>query len=312
MKDIANITLPDFLIIGAGKSGTTSLYHYLDQHPDIFFSEVKEPNFFALEGIDPVNEKDDPEQMFHYPWAVTEFQEYLDLFASAEPHQLKAEASTMYLYSKKAAEGIKQRIPEAKLIAVLRQPAERLWSRYLHLARENRTPEVSFNDVIKKGNIYWKRPDLIPSGFYADHLKSYFDLFPEHQIKILFHEDLLKKPSEVLNQLIEFLDLAPFEFETNQQFNKSGYIKNKKLDAIIGQNSVVKKSVEKLTPGLLNLIKGQPHLKKWLNNARNANLEKPSFPKELKNKITQEIYLEDIEKLEDLLRVNLDHWKHFN
>ncbi len=303
--------LPDFIIIGAGKAGTTSLYHYLDQHQDIFMSKVKEPNFFALEGEHLDHQKEDPKQLNHYPWAVTDLQQYCDLFKDASPTQSKGEASTMYLYSKKAAEGIQNRCPEAKLMVVLRQPAERLYSRYLHLARENRTPTDDFADVLKKDNIYWERQDLVPSGFYADHLSYYFNRFDRNQIMVIFHEELLNNPHKVMEQVNDFLNLSPYNYDYNKKFNKSGYIKNKKLDKLFGQNSVVKSSLKKAAPAVFRFIKKQRIVKKFVGDLRDNNLHRPKLDKSLKMQITNDIYREDIDKLEQLLNINLDHWKQF-
>src|SRR5690606_26127042 len=171
--------MPDFLLIGAGKCGTTSLHYYLQQHPQIFMSAVKEPNFFALEQAQAVNPEEDLQQFFHYPWAVKNLEAYKALFASAESNQLKGEASTMYLYMPEAPQRIKYYVPEVKLIAVFRQPAERLYSRYLHLARENRLPSRDFKDALDKTSIWWQRNDLVKEGFYYKHLSRYFYLFPK-------------------------------------------------------------------------------------------------------------------------------------
>ena len=85
---------PNFLIIGAGKSGTTSVYNYLKQHPEVYMSPVKEPDFFALEGQKPVSPKDDPDEFFNYPWAVFELDEYKKLFEGGKKEKAVGESST--------------------------------------------------------------------------------------------------------------------------------------------------------------------------------------------------------------------------
>jgi hypothetical protein len=104
--------LPDFLIIGAGKSGTTSLDKYLKQHPEIFIPKVKEPNFYGYENTKIQDLMKQPEEWKHYQSSVTSFEDYLDLFRDAKPGQLKGETSNTYMYHAEAPLRIKFYNPE--------------------------------------------------------------------------------------------------------------------------------------------------------------------------------------------------------
>ena len=125
------MTMPNFLIIGAMRAGTTSLYHYLKQHPQVYMSPVKEPRFFALEGEKPDPGRPTDERLMNH--SITDIEAYRALFQAVSKETAIGEASPLYLYSPKAPERIRHYIPDAKLIAVLRDPVERAYSHFLDI-----------------------------------------------------------------------------------------------------------------------------------------------------------------------------------
>ena len=228
MQNTSN-NLPDFLIIGAGKSGTTSLDNYLKQHPDIFMSPVKEPNFFAYENIDTSTLY--PEALEHYHQSVTDIKSYQELFNGAEEGNIKGETSNTYLVVDGSAESIKNHIPDVKLIAILRQPADRLYSRYLHLAREDELPTKNFRDALERDSIWWVRNDLVIEGLYYNNLSRFYNLFKKEQIKVIIYDDFRKDPGMVLNGIFDFLEVERInDLDFSVSYNKSGFIKNKFYD----------------------------------------------------------------------------------
>lgn len=300
--------LPDFLIIGAGKSGTTSLDNYLKQHPAIFMSRLKEPNFFAYDKIDLSTL--DKDAIEHYHTSVTRIDDYLALFKEAQLHQLLGETSNTYLVVEGTAKVIKDYVPNVKLIAILRQPTKRLYSRYLHLARENELPTKNFHDVLNKNSIWWVRNDLVKEGFYYTNLKRYFDLFPEKNIKVLLHEDLKNNLQDTLNEVFHFLGVSETEpVDATVEYNKSGFIKNKFYDKTLGHNSVVKRLVKKALPlSLYDRMKNSQWLQKKVNDLQNNNLKRPELDKDLYKQITEEIYAEEIKQLSTLINRDLSNW----
>jgi len=98
------VTLPNFFVIGAGKSGTTSLWRYLEQHPEVYMSPIKEPKFFAFEGGVP--DFRGPKT----PWAVTDLEAYRALFAGVSEEKALGEASAYYLYTEEAPERIRHHV----------------------------------------------------------------------------------------------------------------------------------------------------------------------------------------------------------
>lgn len=301
--------LPNFMVIGAGKSGTTSVYEYLKQHPEVFMSEVKETNFFALEGKEVKAQDDSKEQTEHYPWAINNRQAYDQLFEGVTNEKAIGEVSPMYLYNPDAPAKIKAVLPNVKLIAILRQPVERLYSRYMHLVRESREPSQDFSDALQKDTVWWRRNDLVTEGFYAQYLERYYALFPASQVKVFLYEDLKNNREQVMAEIFDFIGVdAAFTPETGTTYNQSGKIKNRKMDALIGQNSVLVKAASAVAPGLLRAVKNSSGIRNVVNNLRAKNLEKVPLAASLKTRMTKEIYKNEIQHLQILLNRNLDHW----
>lgn len=302
--------LPDFLIIGAGKSGTTSLDKYLKQHPEIFIPAIKEPNFFGYEHIRIEDLASDPAEMRHYEGSVTNFEEYVRLFNNAGPKQVKGETSNTYMYHPQAPERIHHYIPDVKLIAILRQPANRLYSRYLHLARDNRTPTENFSDCLNRDNIWWKRNDLVREGFYFRNLSPFYKLFPAENIRIYLYEELNNQPAQVLEDIYRFLGVEPgFRADLSVKYNQSGIVKNKFLDKIYGRQGIVNRTMKAILPApLLHKVTNSLVIQRTVNDLRSKNLFRPRMDPDIKSRLTNDVYGDDIRKLQKLIGKDLRHW----
>jgi hypothetical protein len=302
--------LPDFLIIGAGKSGTTSLDKYLKQHPEIFIPKVKEPNFFGYETAKLEDFNGDEEEIYHYKNSITKLHDYLALFQDARPEQVKGETSNTYMYHTDAPERIKHYNPEMKLIAILRQPAGRLYSRYLHLARENQLPTPKFSDCLNKNTIWWQRNDLIKEGFYYKNLSRYYELFPRENIRIYLYEEFNEQTESVLYDIYNFLNVDPtFKPDLRVKYNQSGFIKNKFLDKIYGQRGLVSRTVKAIFPkAIVDKLKSNVVIQHTLTDLRAKNLSRPAMDPAVRHKLTHEVYGDDIKKLQDLIGKDLSRW----
>jgi hypothetical protein len=192
--------LPNFLIIGAPKAGTTALYEYLQQHPAVFMSHPKEPHFFTY-------------QPDHWPaWAIRHRADYEHLFASAGDAQAIGEASTWYLYSRHAAQAIRQAIPQVKLIALLRQPVDRAYASYGFRQQCGWEDLATFEQAIQHEpqriaqGMPWDY-HYLQAGFYSQQLQRYFDHFDRGQIRVVLQEDLKTDASGVVRSLFRFLEI---------------------------------------------------------------------------------------------------------
>jgi hypothetical protein len=303
-------SIPDFLVIGAGKSGTTSVDKYLSQHPDIFVPKSKEPNFFGYENMKVEDFNGNQEEIAHFKRSVTRLEDYLKIFEEAKPHQIKGETSNTYMYHEQAPEKIKYYNPDVKLIAVLRQPAGRLYSRYLHLARENRTPTKNFSDCLDRSSIWWKRNDLIKEGFYYKNLYKYYELFPKENIRVYLYEDLQSNPLKVMQDIYGFLGVdATFSPDVTVRYNESGFVKNKFLNKIYGQGGFISRSIRAILPTtLVQKLRGNLALKKKMFALRSKNLDRPGMDPAIRKTLTFDVYQEDIKNLEKLIGRDLGNW----
>ncbi len=223
-------TLPNFFIAGAPKSGTTSLYHYLDQHPEIYMSPVKEPNYFASEiRLEHFSERlrpraeqdvaplraylDGPMREKRFGGLVTEWSDYLRLFHDAEGHKAIGESSVCYLWSESAARNIRVSIPHARIILVLRNPVEMVFSMYLHTVR-SLGKHHTFREAIqlgleqRGGKIDFMHP-FLDMGLYHQQVKRYLDTFPEEQIRIYLYQEYQAEPERMLADIFRFLGVDP-------------------------------------------------------------------------------------------------------
>lgn len=301
--------IPDFLIIGAGKSGTTSLDNYLRQHPELFLPPLKEPNFYGYELLDNRQLTDEDDRQ-HYQNSVTNFKSYIELFRDAGPGTVTGETSNTYMYHEMAPSRIRHYNPDVKLIAILRQPAERLWSRYLHLAREKRMSPQEINSCTDRNSVWWRRNDLIREGFYFKNLSRFYLLFPESQIKIYLYEEFSKNGYMVMKDIFKFLNVdCSFSPNLKVQYNSSGFIKNKMVDRILGPTGFIQKSAKHiLNKGAYNALKKSIFLQSLTNRIRKKNLEKPKMDSEIRRYLIEDVYSKDIEKLQALIKKDLSHW----
>lgn len=301
--------LPDFLVIGAGKSGTTSIDKYLNQHPGIFVPKKKEPNFFGYENVKEDDLRENPDDLAHFRNSVTTLEQYLSIFGDARPGQKRGETSNTYMYHKDAPHRIRHYIPDVKLIAILRQPADRLFSRYMHLVRENRPPSKNFSDCLNKDSIWWQRNDLVKEGFYCKHLSTFFELFPRENILVYLYEDFRDDPRKVMKEIYGLIGVdQSFEPDVSMRYNESGVIKNTLLNRIYGQGGWISKFLQKFLPEIYQRLKGSLPLKKKMLDLRRKNLAKLEMDATIRKALTLNVYGEDIRQLEKLLRRDLSHW----
>ncbi len=202
---------PNFLIIGAAKAGTTSLYAYLKQHPQIYMSPLKETNFFALEGAQLLFQGPGDQEYIN-KFSITKLEDYSALFQEVNDELAIGEASPLYLYSPRAPERIQHYIPEVKVIAILRHPVERAYSAFLHMVRDRREPLRDFPQTLKEEEARidnnWEHIwHYQQAGFYYVQLQRYFAQFNSEQIRVYLFDDFALNPLGVLQDIFQFLNV---------------------------------------------------------------------------------------------------------
>jgi len=214
---------PNFFIVGAQNSGTTSLYGYLKQHPDVFMPALKEPHYFAQ--ITPSREQR------YLRTIIRDKAAYLRLFDKGRDHKAIGEASPSYLWEPKAPYRIRNAVPHAKIIILLRDPVERAYSHYLMDVREG-LQELPFCEALerdwnqsKKG---WSISQLyVELGLYAEQVRRYLEVFGSQQVLILMFDELANSAlngKSVVADVLQFLGLSitPL-YQIDTSFAENGF-----------------------------------------------------------------------------------------
>lgn len=191
---------PNFFIVGAAKSGTTSLWQYLREHPDIFMSQNKEPGYFC------------------HSQGIKNYEKYLKLFSEATTETALGEASHAYLTSQESAAWIHAIYPDIKIIVILRNPVDRAYSLYNWMTREGYEPILPFEKAVdaeesRIADTQFKKTHSGPlqnylyfhSGLYSAQLKRYFNIFPEQQMHVILYDELKENPVATAQKVYEFL-----------------------------------------------------------------------------------------------------------
>ena len=231
--------LPDFLVIGAQKSGTTSLFVLLSKHPQIFVPARKEVQFFSSPMLYPKG----------LEWYAEEF------FSGCPEGRLAGEVSPQYMYSTEIARRVHGGLPEAKIIAILREPIERAWSHYRMTCRreqERRRPEEAFIAALATDENDTEAPETARYLQFSDYervLTEYLRLYGRDNILILFQEDLDKRPEAVMRQVCVFLGVNEvIPDNVNVRVHQSGEVRFKALSRLIDNDNILRRVLRAFVP----------------------------------------------------------------
>jgi hypothetical protein len=277
--------LPDFIIVGAPKAGTTSLFHYIKEHA---------VNYFSGEEISR-------QKLFYNDYKINKLVDYKKLFSSARYDQVKGEASVSYLFYPNVAQRIFEAIPSCKIIAVLRNPIDRGYSHYL-MDYKLGLVDMPYEDIVfKRGNhknqeLYYQQ--YVELGLYAHQLNRYFAIFPKEQIKIYTQDELKIDTPAVVKNLFEFLNVNSTNIVISKtQHNQFSLPKNKLIHELY--SSVwLRKSLSSILPyGFREKVK----------SALFKKGKKPELTQKTINKLL-EIYNPDILKLNEMIEQDVLRW----
>jgi hypothetical protein len=252
---------PDFFVVGHPKSGTTALYEMLRRHPQIFMCEEKEPWFFAEE----LRFRPPPRKPVGIPDTL---EDYLELFAGAAPEQRLGEASTPYLWSPTAARAIAEVCPDARIVAILREPASFLRSLHLQFVEAHIEVEHDFARALalegerRAGRelpryTYWPQMLLYSEHVrYVEQLRRYHSVFSRERVLVLVYEDFKRDNEVALRQVLRFLEVDDAAAIEPLQANPTVRPRSRRLHEAVHAVSVgrgplsraLKGSVKALTP----------------------------------------------------------------
>lgn len=296
------MTLPSFLVIGAAKSGTTSLVSYLAQHPDVFVPTSKEPNYFALSGqqdnpIGPAS----PHILRHmlYNWSRSDLSEYIAMFDGAGDACAVGEGSVRYLYFPDSPVRVRNMLPDIRIVAILRDPVSRLYSHY-NMNRQNQLEPLELcaalaaeDERVAAGwgwDWHYRRLSL-----YGAQLKRWFNLFPREQIQIHFYDDFIADPMAVISDIFRHIKVSPdFIPDMNRRGMVSTLPRNLWLDRQINWPSRMRYKL--LSPPLRRFTVPLLHrLNRW------NSMPTPPLDPDLRAEITP-VFSEDLAFLSELLQ----------
>jgi hypothetical protein len=302
----AGASPPEFIIIGAAKAGSTALFRAVARHPGVFACREKEPRFFAFAGGRPVFQGPRDERALAR--IVTEEAAYRRLFLGARAGLLRGEASTVYLYSDKAARVAHQYAPKARLIAMLRQPVERGYSQWLHQHHNGAETLADFADA-------WDaEPDRLRAGwaylwayrgrgFYGRQLDQWLEHYPREQLLVLFYDDWIAQPQDTLARVWRHLGLEPLPNATIRRENvTSRQPRWRWLQDMMIYDNALRRSAQRTLP--LAWRDAVTDLAQRFNLTRVA----PPLDPVIRRRLTVEFY-DDLKRVEDLTQRDLDAWR---
>ena len=293
------MALPNLLIVGAAKCGTTSLHNYLNQHPDIFMCSPKEPHFLINKEIG--------KQRIHK--GIIDLKDYKSLFSEKDHLKYRGESSVMYLsFPELAIKNIKRYLhDDVKIIIMLRNPIERAYSGYQHVKRYNMMENLSFEDALEIGEERYRNiKNLTPASRYLE-LGNYYNqvkLFKESfgNTHVVIYDDYKTDFNEELNKIFDYLKVVRVTINAEQRHMVGGWEwKSVGMKKIMMQQNLLKVFLRFIIP--VKSLRQYIRVKLQKSNTKTVEVINPETEKWLK-----EYYKQDIAKLSGLLNRDLNDW----
>ena len=289
--------LPNFLIVGVQKAGTTSIYNYLREHPQVYMSSVKETNFLEKDW-----ENLPPEQQNKN--GIVTLEKYSELFAGVKDEIAIGEASPNYLFHyESSAARIKKYVPNAKLIVILRNPVERAYSDHLMHIRD----AIGYRSLLEQIKYSSHKSFILRKGFYYVPLKYYFTQFGREQIKVFFYDDLCENPQEFMQKMYKYLGVdEEFVPNTANKAQVAKIPKNKTINHLLKRNNILRNTAANILRTVMPVETRQKLRERLLDLNSQTKKQAPLSPEERQQLI--ELYREDILQLQDLVGRDLSKW----
>ena len=297
---------PNFFIIGAAKCGTTALFDYLSQHPNTWCPFDKEPAYFAAD----------------YPQlqGIKSYPDYLKLFADADDMNLVlGEASVIYLFSREAVPEIRRRYPDAKLIIMIRNPVDMVYSFHSQMMTTANEDEPDFEkawrlqDERLQGRAIWSRcvvPEFLQygkMGRLSRFIEPVLRIFPRAQIKIIVFDDMKENPQGVFNDVVEYLGLQPFDGVDFRVVNANRTHKSRLITGITTR--LPKPGVRRLSARLKQVL-GLEHVafRKLLARLNSREAPRKKLSAEFRRELV-DYFADEVNELERITERDLSHWR---
>ena len=294
MNSPTAVTLPNFIVIGAAKAGTTALYWYLAEHPAVFMSRVKETNFFAY-NVDPAGQLlyGDPD-VHRFP--VKTLEEYEALFRDVGSATAIGEASPLYLEAPQSAARMRAVVPHARIIGSIRHPVDRAYSDYLMYLRRRGREFDPARELTPSAS--WARRDSrwMQVSRYHPQLERYFEAFPRERIHVLLFDDIRRSVVQATQAVYRFLEVDPsFVPDFDTPHAPGGVPAVPLLEGLLAKAAALRPWVPTTAAN-------------WVRRMRAKTLRKaPALPPGLRHELTAH-FRDDIGRTSNLIGRDLDHW----
>jgi hypothetical protein len=280
---------PDFFVIGAGKSGTTTLYEVLRQHPQVHVSAEKEPNYFS-------------DAKYSFRDTAIGKDEYLALYRDAGEHRRRGDFSTSYFLCPQAPARIREHNKAARFIVILRDPISRAFSDYLMFSRRDKLIHRDFItevrcelDRLRAGRTEW--PFLVKTGLYYTNIRNFLDHFPKERFLFLTMNDLNRSPRCVYRRVCEFIDIDVLpisEQQLRKKRNRFAELRSTRLRRLLSGNRVTRLLAQVTPAGLKSVLK-TVRQRIVFREAERPKMPEAAWP------LLQSVFEEDLRSLQALI-----------
>jgi hypothetical protein len=296
------MTDPNFFVVGAGRCGTTSLHQFLGQHPDVFVCGRKSPNHFATHVPQPEWETPVARAMARQ-WVADEGA-YRMLFEGVTTEHAIGDVSPVYLQALDVPRRLHDAHPEAKIIAILRDPVERAHAHFIGRQRDGIETCATFEERVA-AELASPMPDdvafghLLGCGRYHHFLAPYVEKFGADRVKVLLYDDLVADPLALMKEIFTFLDVDPgFAPDLGARLNRTGVIRDRPARVVWTRSVRVRTALRPYLPERLRRSVGRRFL---------SDIDKPALDPELRRRLV-EVFRDDIGALEGLIDRDLSGW----
>lgn len=295
------MSLPNFLIVGAAKAGTTSLYYYLQQHPQISFPVIKEPKYFSSKNLRfPHNGIGDD---YVDKYAIKNLSDYDKLFHNVDNERV-GEASPDYLYYyESCTKEIKKLLGDIPIIIILRDPVKRAFSAYSYMVRDSRETLCFLDALAVEEKRLTNNYDFIwgykRGGLYYNQVFTYLNTFS--RVKIIIFEDFVLDVTACLKEIFEFLGVEKnVNIKTELIHNSSGVPNNVFVKFLLSRDNEISQNMREFAKKYVK--------RDWLEVVSSKFLVKKKLSKD--NELyLREYYADEVIRIEKLIGYNLDKWK---
>lgn len=303
--------LPDFFLIGAPKAGTSALHRALARHPGLFMSPVKEPKYYMCGDSPPPAYKGPGDAHSNQEW-VWQRERYLSLFDRAPIGAMRGESTPFYLYNRDARRRLARDNPQARLIAVLRDPVDRAYSNWMHLWMDGLEPE---GDIVRAVQLekqridagwapFWHYQGL---GMYGRQVADLLDHFPREQLLLLRYRDLVDEPGETLDRVSQFLGVERTQISSVPSDNSRPFVRRGARAKTIGAVIRAGAAIGQFLPPQVWRTASRPLIAQL---HRGGDPKRPALTPDERDALLAP-HLPDIELLEKVTGESFEDWKGY-